>query len=410
MGEGYRSVEAQASESGAISPRLPLRDWILLPLLSALTMLALAFAFKMIGARMLASTDPIGDCIVLDRAKTQRGVPNRACWKKETESPPVLYSFNACGYRTKLDCAAKSPGTYRIALLGSSYPFGWAVKQQDSFAELLPAELSQRTGRSIQVYNASMIGEGGIPRTVASRFHEFLAVQPDAILWIVDPWDIDKADRHPVPWMWMELGDAIKYHLKQAFLRKAPLSAISPISASIQDKWVVSKPGRLIQHYLFQSQSEYVKLYLERGGQSGFLKAEPDADWKYRLDMFNGYAADIEAQAKAAGVPVIVVFVPNRAEAAMISMNKWPAGYDPYKLGEEVRAIVTSHGATYVDILPDFRAIANPEQYYYPIDNHPDAAGHAIIADMLARELTSGAVSPLRVDHQSRSTSMKGNE
>jgi len=248
-----------------------------------------------------------------------------------------------------------------------------------------------------------MIGEGGIPRTVAVRFHEFLTVQPDAILWIVDPWDIDKADRHPVPWIWMELGDAIKYHLKQAFIRKAPLSAIPAISGSIQDKWVVSKPGRLIQHYLFQSQSEYLKLYLERGAQSGFLKAQPDAEWQYRLDMFSGYAASIAEQAKAAGVPVIVAFVPNRAEAAMISMGRWPAGYDPYKLGDEVRAIVTSHGATYIDILSDFRNLPNPEQYYYPIDNHPDAAGHAIIAGMLAKELTSGAVPALKSSNQLQS-------
>jgi hypothetical protein len=294
-----------------------------------------------------------------------------------------------------LDCAGKPPATYRIVLAGSSYPFGWAVRQQDTFAELLPGELSRRTGRSVEVYNVSMIGEGGIPRTVASRFHEFLAVQPDAILWVVGPWDIDKADHHPAPWAYMELGGAIKYHLRQAFIRNAPLSAIPAISASIQDKWVVSKPGRLIQHFLFQSQSEYVKLYLERGVQSGFLKAQPDADWQYRLGLFNGYAADIETQAKAAGVPIIVVFVPNRAQAAMISMNKWPAGYDPYKLGEEVRAIVTSHGGTYVDILPDFRAIPDPEQYYFPIDNHPDAAGHAILATILAKELTNGAVPAL---------------
>ncbi len=397
--DDVRAAEAAPAED-ALGARLPRRDWILLPLLSVLTMAALAFSFKAIGARKLASTDPIGDCIQLDHSKTQRGVPNRACWKKETESPPVLYSFNACGYRTKLDCAAKPPDTYRIALVGSSYSFGWAVKQQDSIAELLPAGLSSRTGRNIEVYNVSMIGEGGIPRTVAVRFHEFLAVHPDAILWIVDPWDIDKADRLPVPWRWLELGDAIKYHLRQAFARKAPLSALPLISESIQSKWVVSKPGRLIQHYLFLSQSEYVKLYLERGDQSGFLKAQPDAEWQYRLDTFNGYAASITEQAKAAGVPVIVAFVPNRAEAAMISMNKWPAGYDPYKLGEEVRAIVTSHGATYIDILPAFRTIPNPEQYYYPIDNHPDAAGHAIIADMLTKALTSGAVPALKSSNQ----------
>ena len=93
----------------------------------------------------------------------------------------------------------------------------------------------------------------------------------------------------------------------------------------------------------------------------------------------------------------------------MISLGKWPAGYDPYKLGEEVRAIVTSHGGAYIDILPDFRTVPDPEQYYYPIDNHPDARGHAIIADMLAKELTSGAVPTFTAVDQTLPAIEKGN-
>jgi hypothetical protein len=115
------------------------------------------------------------------------------------------------------------------------------------------------------------------------------------------------------------------------------------------------------------------------------------------LHEFDYYVGEIEARARAAGVPLVVVLVPDRAQAAMISMGEWPAGYDPYKLGEEVRTIVVSHGGTYIDILPDFRNIPNPEQYYLPVDGHPNAEGHAIIAGLLARELTSGAIPELRV-------------
>jgi hypothetical protein len=96
------------------------------------------------------------------------------------------------------------------------------------------------------------------------------------------------------------------------------------------------------------------------------------------------------------------VLLPNRAQAAMISMGEWPAGYDPYKLDAELRSIVTSHGGIYIDILPDFRAIPNPEQHYLPVDSHPDAGGHAIIAAMLAKELTGGAVPALKVPAQNQ--------
>ena len=386
--------------------KLPRRDWILLPLLSVLTIFTLAISMQWMGRILFRSDNPVGDCIVSDPLTGRHGVPNRACWKKESESPSVEYSFNSCGHRAGMECGPKAPDTYRIVLTGSSYPFGWTVPREETFAALLPLELSRRTGRKIELYNEGIIGDGGIPRNVGKRFNEVLEAQPDAILWVLDPWDIDKADRNGPPLAWQDIGAAEM--VRQVLAGKSPLEAVPTLLGLIRDKWVVSKAGMLIQHYIFLSQSEYVKLYLARGTQSGFLDAEPDSDWRRRLELFNSYSADFEGQANAAGVPVIVTLVPNRAQAAMISMGHWPPGYDPYKLGEEVRAIVASHGETYIDILPDFRTVPNPEQYYYPIDNHPDASGHAIIADMLARELTSGSVPALRAANQPRAALEKG--
>jgi hypothetical protein len=58
--------------------------------------------------------------------------------------------------------------------------------------------------------------------------------------------------------------------------------------------------------------------------------------------------------------------------------------------------MVTRHGGIYIDILPDFRNIPDPEQYYFPVDGHLDADGHAIVSRMLAKELTNGVIPELR--------------
>jgi hypothetical protein len=141
-----------------------------------------------------------------------------------------------------------------------------------------------------------------------------------------------------------------------------------------------------------------VKQFLMQGDASEGLRSEPNADWQKRLEDFAGYFADVQAQAHAIGAIVVVTTIPGRAQAAMISMNEWPAGFDPYRVGNDIRSVVLSHGGIYVDILPAFRNIPNPEQSYFPVDGHPDASGHAIISRLLADALTSGAVPVLKAD------------
>jgi hypothetical protein len=115
----------------------------------------------------------------------------------------------------------------------------------------------------------------------------------------------------------------------------------------------------MTEHFLYESQSLYVKSSLV-GPKAEFLRAEPSQEWKEDLQRFDSVAADVAGRAKAAGVPLIAVFLPNRAHAAIISVGEWPAGYNPYKLDDELRSIVTSHGGTYIDILPDFQSIPTP--------------------------------------------------
>jgi hypothetical protein len=80
----------------------------------------------------------------------------------------------------------------------------------------------------------------------------------------------------------------------------------------------------------------------------------------------------------------------------MISKGNWPAGYDPFKLEEEVRSNIVSNGGHFIDILSDYRGVPDPERSYFPVDGHPDASGQAIIFRFLAKELTNGTVAELK--------------
>jgi hypothetical protein len=168
--------------------------------------------------------------------------------------------------------------------------------------------------------------------------------------------------------------------------------------ARIKAHWEDTRTSVVLKHLLIasQSQNEYIKSYLRNGDDADFLKNKPDPQWQMQLQSFEAELAKITGLAKNADVKLVAIFVPNRAQAAMISKGQWPAGYDPFTLEHEIRDSVVNDGGHFIDILPDYRDIPSPERDYFPVDGHPDADGQAIILKFLVKELTNGSVPELR--------------
>jgi hypothetical protein len=262
---------------------------------------------------------------------------------------------------------------------------GYNVPIEDAFATRLAPELSKLTGKKIEILNEAIGGHAGHPFLVIPRFQDALAAKPDMILRIVTPWDI----QHELDTIPSDETDTP-----------------SPAQRSLIDKLIAEMntshwQALLIpQRFLYQSQTQYVNAYLLKGNSNhfsaGFLKVDTDEKWQQRLRHFDSADLGVEQRVKAAGVTMVTVLLPIRAQVAMISKGDWPTGFDPYKLDNELRAIVTCHGGTYLDILSDYRDIPNPEKGYY-IEGHPNASGHALITRMLAKALTNGSVPALNV-------------
>ncbi len=374
------------------------RDRVLLTLTGLLTMAALGAGLEFMARQVFPEPKTTAlNCLVLNDASTGvRAIPNTTCVDQIYESRSVEYKYNQCGHRAGIECGPKPPGVFRIVLVGSSFVEGLYVEREKTFAALLPAILTRRTGRQVEVYNEGL--HWGTPHNVDLRFEQVLAAQPDMILWVLTPFDIENSSL------------SLPYVPGREKLPAKPATDVShpPSERSLQSRaaraWkrIISSFGEtrtafLLQHYLYMSQSQYVKHYLLQDESAGFLKIHPDDQWKTHLQQFDAYAKDIETRSRTAGVPLVAALIPHRAQAAMISTHDWPAGFDPYVIGEELSLIVASHGGTYIDILHNYRMIANPEQDYLPVDGHIDAKGHKIVAEMLANQLLKGPLKSL--DH-----------
>ena len=142
------------------------------------------------AAECLPGIPPRGKTVwsINDPSYGVRGIPNCVVWEKIPEGKLIEYRFNGSGYRNNADFGPKSPGTYRIVIVGTSVAAGFRVAQEQTIAALLPAELSRLTGRKVEIYNE------GLPlrpsSSIARNFNEVLAADPDMILWIVSPLDI----------------------------------------------------------------------------------------------------------------------------------------------------------------------------------------------------------------------------
>jgi hypothetical protein len=385
--------------------KLPRRDRILLPMLSFLTICFLAGSVELIARQMFTQFGTPGeDCMVLnDPATGPRGIPHSVCRGKVPEGELTEYRFNSSGYRDDVNFGPKSPGTYRIVMVGTSVALGMRVPQERIFATLLPDELSHRTGRKVELYNESMPRRS--PHIIALDFKDVLSARPDMILWILTPPDIEGT-----AWAVSRTNDAKSLGVWAKTWHRIRTTFAHESFASLYSKaFNHPRTAILLRDILYASPSLYVKSsFIRTNYRKAFLKSEPSPKWQMRLEEFDSNAADIEGQAREAGIPIVAVLVPDRTQAAMISMGDWPRGFNPYKLDGDLRSIIVSHGGIYIDILPDFRTIPNPQLGYFAVDVHPNADGHRIISGLLAKALTSGAVPALRAAPQPQSLLDKG--
>jgi hypothetical protein len=382
------------------------RDWILLPALSLLTICAMAGAAELLSRWLFPATQ-VGfqNCFSTDNPNGDGDVkPNSVCWERTPESSyQIEYRFNQKGHRAGAELTPKQPGVYRIVLIGSSFTQGLFVPREKTFAALLPEKLSTETGRTVEVYNEATGGKfrgGPFPtRRSAQHFDEVLTAQPDMILWVITPDDVLNAGSgEEVAPQTVPQGETSSARPRGLLAKLTSSIANGTVGARLRSRWEDTRTSMVLKHLLIasESQDEYIHSYLQNGGDANSLKTQPDGEWRKQMQYFDQELAQITGLAKDAGIPLVAVFAPNRAQAAMISRGDWPAGYDPFQLESVIRTSLLHHGAQFIDILPDYRGIPSPEQGYMPVDGHPNTDGQALISRLLAKELTNGSVPELK--------------
>lgn len=379
---------------GAVGRR---SDWLFLPAIALVTVLGL-MGLSEVAARVVYPEQRaiLASCFVLnDPVHGVRGKPGCAFEEAGSESGFVHYQFDDWGYRNPQGLLSNSSGAYRIVLTGSSVALAEHVSQPQSAAAGLPQLLQRQTGRRTVLYNEGM-GFGFVHNTDL-RFQDVLNASPNMILWIITPYDVLGASMVNPTTNLLSVGKQSLLFKIRSSIRK--YFENEKFSQAVSDFLSRTRTAYTFRHFVYQSPSLYLKSYLTQvDSEQGFLRKNLSPEWLGHIQEVQRYSADISRKAHAAHIPLVVVYVPNHAQAEMVATGQIPPGYDPCQLDETLRSMMTAQGDIYLDILPAYRnlPVTEIQQDYLPVDGHPNAGGQALIARLIAEQLTSGVIPELR--------------
>jgi hypothetical protein len=362
--------------------KLPRRDWIILPLLSLLTIAVLLLAAEGAARHFFVSVRD-DSCEVDDSTISFRFRPNCTSHGKASEGPWVTHQFNDCGYRTRESCGPKPPNTTRISLLGASSAEGFLVAYDETFAVRAATQLTLELGRPVEIQNLGR--EECYPICVFHRVDEALALKPDMLLVAVSPTDLERMDPSEVPNRYKPMPPQA---LDQAQLRHKmdPHHAFN----AVQDLVAHSHVGIAALYFLFQDPATYVRMYLFSSERAAYLRTSLSPAWVKRLEAYDILLDEMAQKARNANVPIVLVEDPSFAQVSLVSMSNIPPGLDPYAFNERLRQIAERHGIQFIDGLDAFRHGPAANQLFYVVDGHMNRKGCAMLGNAIAEQLIKG--------------------
>lgn len=357
--------------------KLPRRDYILLPLLSLLT-IVLLFAGTEITTRVFWSAEDRGYCMYFDPVVGPHGKPDCVSIVKIPEAPAaVIQRYNHCGYRSEASCGPKTPGTYRIAVLGSSIAEGYMIPYEQTLASEMATSLRQAWPRNVELEN--LAAEACPPIYSYRHLNEALKLKPDAVLLVLNPWDLEQS----VDPKLMAMRDDPKP------ITRAPAPVIRLSLLQQLQVWTHDTRAMLVaQHYLLQNRDIFLKLYIMAGGDhTAFVHYPFTPAWRERFNVTDILLGEMAQRLHGAGVEFVVVAVPERAQVLMLHQHNLPPGIDPFAFTREMSLIARKHGILFVDGLKALSQVSDPEKLFYVVDGHATPAAHRILGESIANKL-----------------------
>jgi hypothetical protein len=245
----------------------------------------------------------------------------------------------------------KPPGTFRIALLGSSMDMGWGVTSEETYSHRLQQWLNHHaqvrgvdSSRRFEVLNFAVAAYGPLQRLESFR-RKARDFKPDLVIFAATMLDLRLTEIH--------LCDAIKNRadLTFDFLERA----LERFGVNPADREVDAQ-GRLVH--------------------KNELKAKLGPHyWELYDETIGALAGDC----RVAGVPLLMVIIPRVGKADAPASRAEPVAH--------LKAIAAHHAVPIYDLTDSFDRFDPASLEIAAWDDHPNALGHQRLFLALGRAL-----------------------
>lgn len=324
--------------------------------------------------------------------------PRNADFTFEGNSGHIRIHYNDRGLRGPDRPYAKPPDTYRILVLGDSYPEGADVQEPDIFTSRIEAAL-RNEGDRVEVINGG-VGGYGTDQEALFLDREGWKYSPDLLL------------------LSFTIDNDVNDNASKGYCRAMPdgMAACAPPGhGSLGRQMLISAKAFLQAHYqtyffLEQRTSRLyaVRLALQKLGVTEYKNAEalqrrvsmplslflrhepPDVTQGWTLTQ--SILTSITESARRHAVDVMIVLVPAEVQlddaafaAAVREVGLTPADFDLRRPDVRLEQFAEAHSIPIVDVVDEFRARqAGGERL---VQGHWNSRGHAVVADAVVDAL-----------------------
>lgn len=282
---------------------------------------------------------------------------------------------NAQGLRAERDYGAKPAGTRRILVVGDSFTVGDQVPYPQTYPARIESCLAGAlSGAKIEVLDAGFPGYATVNE--ARWIAKFAAgFEPDLIIVGMTPNDL------------LENQFPLQYVARDGALVSGTASDADRRRWEDHRSWW-SLPGRVERSLLRQRLESSPTWHRLKSGSAythhlAYMR-EPDAKAQRLFQLAEKHLLDARRAAQAAGARFALIVIPFREQLGALE-----PGLDGAAFPDHWKAFGAAQGIPVLDLLPDFRAAADPRSLYWREDAHCTSAGYALIGEATCRWLAA---------------------